>query len=744
MKIRIMTAAVAAVLSAWSPVGAARDSVALNYTLSTTNTVGIDTTTGGTLTVNPNINISAPSGAAITTYASSTANIVFVGSSTVTGSTGLTGKSFLSIAAGANAATVNFNGDVFATSFNHSGTGTVNLNGNLTGTNYYFNADGFLNIAADKVFTGAITVLPAANNIGTITLNSGAHIEGAIGAASYALNQINLIGDNASINGAIFARDFKILGDGAIITGALAVTNFSLANGNANVIGATSGTNFNLGPNTLSIDGALTLNAGATIATTITSNTVLGQILVGGASNITGAVQVIPTVLGALTISASPPANIYRIVDSASGTAGTVSVLNNNPRYTFAGLPTTIGIVEIQLTGVAPLITLVTAPDALKVAPILDVNAPNGTDLRVVQDAIAVLPNAGAINNSLAQLAPANTNLAAPWVAAQATQLIADTWMARLDEIKNLCCDTTCDASGKKPIPSKTRECKTNEQQSNLWLKGIGKYGQQDDANGMNGYKTDAFGLMLGYDVPVTERTRLGIGAGYVRSNIDGNHSDNQTKIDSYHLTAYFNYAPDAFFVQGAVTAGIDKYDVTRNIVFPGISRQATSDPTGHQYSAIINAGKHFGLNETVITPLVGLKATRLYVESYQESGAGDVNLRVDSQTYDFLQSTVGLKAERIIQTAKGSFVPEVHAKWLHDFNSTTMEQNALFTGGGDKFSIQGIKQDRDMYNVGAGLTLLSCNCDKTSWSVKALYDYKWNQTNYDAHQVSIIAGLNF
>jgi outer membrane autotransporter protein len=329
-------------------------------------------------------------------------------------------------------------------------------------------------------------------------------------------------------------------------------------------------------------------------------------------------------------------------------------------------------------------------------------------------------------------------------VAAQATQLIADTWMARLDEIQNLCCDTTCDASGKKPIPTKTRECKTNEQQSNFWLKGIGKYGTQDNVNGMNGYKTDAVGVMLGYDVPVTERTRVGLGAGYVRSNIDGNNSDNRTKIDSYHLTAYFNYAPDAFFLQGAVTAGVDKYDGTRNIVFPGISRQATSDATGQQYSATINAGKHFGLNETTITPLVGLKATRIYVEGYQESGAGDVNLRVDSQTYDFLQSSVGLKAERVIQTAKGSFAPEVHAKWLHDFNSTTMEQNALFTGGGAKFNMQGIVQDRDTYNVGAGVTFLTCNCDQTSWSVKGLYDYKWNGSHYDSHQVSLIAGLRF
>jgi hypothetical protein len=57
---------------------------------------------------------------------------------------------------------------------------------------------------------------------------------------------------------------------------------------------------------------------------------------------------------------------------------------------------------------------------------------------------------------------------------------------------------------------------------------------------------------------------------------------------------------------------------------------------------------------------------------------------------------------------------------------------------------MQGIKQDRDMYNVGAGLTFLSCDCDKNAWSVKGLSDYKWNESSYDSHQLSLIASIKF
>jgi hypothetical protein len=72
------------------------------------------------------------------------------------------------------------------------------------------------------------------------------------------------------------------------------------------------------------------------------------------------------------------------------------------------------------------------------------------------------------------------------------------------------------------------------------------------------------------------------------------------------------------------------------------------------------------------------------------------------------------------------------------------MSQDATFIGGGSKFYSQGITQDHDMYNVGAGMTFLSCNCDQNAWSVKGLYDYKWNDSHYDSHQASLIVGLRF
>ena len=703
MKNRLIVISVAAALAVWGPSlrAAPPEAVVLPGVVGPLGVLeGVDTTGAGILTVGngQNLNTNAVNVNAITPAAAAQADVRFFGSSTVTGNIGIP-SSLLNMDAGANGSTVTINGLVNTATFNVTGTGVVNFNNNVTGAGNYA-GDGFINLGAGRTLTGAL--ITATANTGTLTLNGGSSVIGAIGGAT-GLKMINLVGGNAAVTGAVQAMGF------------------------------------NLGANTLNITGALTTNAGGTIATTLASNAVFGNIVPTGPSNINpGGITVIPTVTGVLTNGTN-----FRIVNGLAGPLGApVVVINNNPRYTFTGVATTTGDVNIQLTGVAPLAALVTAPAAAAVAPILDVAAAPGSDLLTVQNAIAALTTTAATNNALSQLAPGASNIAAPWVAGQATRLFESMWMARVEEIQDQCCDATCDTS-KPNAPVNSRKCTGNER-SNWWGKGFGKEARQGDRNEVNGYETRSMGLMLAYDTPINSQTRAGVGGAYANTHIDGNNLGSTTKIDSYQLTAYVSHVPGPFFVQGAVTVGTDRYEGSRPISFQGVSRRAVADYNGQQYTGVVTAGKHFTFGRDTITPLASLQVSRIHVDSYTETGAGDVNLRVDSQNYNFVQSSVGVKAERLIQSGNSTWSPEVHVKWMHDFGSTTMQQNTAFTGGGATFTTKGIEQDRDLYNLGAGVTFLSCNCGAQASTVKALYDYKWNQSNYTSHQLSLIASLKF
>ena len=701
MRIRTMVAALAATLGTWAAPATAQQVVALPGVVGPVGvTDGVQTIGPGTLTVgNQNINTTNNAAGGITTNAANTANVTFNGNSTVTGFTGTAGATFLGVNAGATGTAVTFNGAVFASTFTVSGTGIVNLNGGLTGASV-FAGDGFINLAAGQTMAGAITT--AAAGTGTLTLGGGSTVVGAVGGGS----GLRLI---------------------------------SLPSGNATITGAVQALGFNLGMNTLNVTGALTTNAGATIATTIGGNLVFGRIVATGASSINaGGITVTPTVTGVVTNGTT-----FNIVNAPAGTNGaTVFVVNNNPRYTFVGIATTLGNVNIMLSGVTPLAALVVSPGAAAVAPILDINAAPGSDLLVVQNAIAVLTSAAAINNALTQLAPGTANLAAPLVAAQSARMFEDLWMGRMEEIQGLCCADSC--APRSAVPAYAQKCQTADQRGKWWARAFGNQGRQGSVDNMNGYRSNASGLMLAYDASLGERTRAGLGVGVANTAIDGDNTSSRTTITSYQLTGYLSQAIGAGFVQGALSAGRDNYSGSRSIVFPGISRTASSSYGGRQYTALVAAGWHFPVAGNVVTPLASLQASRIRVDGYAEGGAGDINLQVNSQSYNFVQSSLGVKAERVMQAGGTTFSPEVHAKWLHDFSSTTMRETAAFTGGGGTFTVQGISQSRELFNVGAGVTLLSCNCGGAAWSVKALYDYKWNQRNYSSNQVAILGSVRF
>jgi uncharacterized protein with beta-barrel porin domain len=120
----------------------------------------------------------------------------------------------------------------------------------------------------------------------------------------------------------------------------------------------------------------------------------------------------------------------------------------------------------------------------------------------------------------------------------------------------------------------------------------------------------------------------------------------------------------------------------------------------------------------------------------YNETGAGDINLQVKAQGYNFLESGIGVKVDRDFKYRDAVYVPEVHTKWLHEISNPALVQNAAFTTpGSSSFTTQGMKTADNTYNVGAGLTLFSCDCSDKKLSVEAVYDYDWRQDGYSAHQ---------
>ena len=531
---------------------------------------------------------------------------------------------------------------------------------------------GATNVTATN-FAGDGTISLAANTtvIGALTTTAGAN------TGTLALGNASVL--DGAVGGGIGIRSINLSGSGATST----------------ITGAANSFAFGLGTNTLNVTGAVTIAnglAGGVVNTTLASAGVFGSIRPLGATNLGATLQVNVTVAPGASI---PVGTVFNIVQTQtgtvqSGTNGTiVTVISSTPGYVFAAVPvggTVAGLVAI---------VLLSGPTVISALPI-----------------------------TLA--GPSVPDLAVPTVVFQNSRLFQNLWLSRFDEVMCGQVRQRREDEDSSPCPPKT---------NGWWLKGFGSLGNQGSDSNFAGYSSSIVGTMMAYDAAVTFNTRVGVGVGYARSAIAGYGNTGSVSFDTYRATAYFAHEQGPWFLFGDASFGINNYTSARNILLPGLASTAQSSYSGHEYTGSATTGYHFFAKGFTLTPLASLQYTRLTIGSHTETGAIDVNVTVQSQTYDFVETGLGGTVAHPFAYRGKTFVPEAHAKWLHLLNNPTAQNSGSFIADGTPFTAFGRANSPDTYNVGAGLTFLSCGCAAKTWSLEAVYDYYWRADSYSAHK---------
>jgi len=672
------------------------------------------------------------------------------------------------------------------------GTGTVNFeNGanNWMNNQTIFTADGTITLSPNTTVIGALTT--NTDNTGTLSLASGSVWDGAVGgpAASAGLKRINVVGGSdtagvsATITGAVNAYTFSLGTNTLNIGGTLTIADNSGVGGIINTTLASSSVYGHIVPT-----GAANLGSALTVNVTVPSTAVIS---VGTLFNIVDATS--GTDGSIATVAIQDPTNpLYQF--AAVPLTGTTAGLLTIETMT---VPLLVPIVTPPGVVLPP-----TAPIAAPVATAL-VDTPLTPDVTEVVAAINALSDPAAVVNAEAQLAPSTPALAAPLVTFRGAKEFQNLWSSRLDICRQVSHRNEGiitrrqvedaglnwgDVSSKliengwaeKVKPGKVRltanldqeqgrmsqvfgadfskllpvlqevdkdntTCRLHDSRGGWWGKGFGYFGHQDARSTFTAYDTRIYGTMLAYDAPILPNTRAGLGLGYAHSIIDGKTYDADLNFDTYQATAYIGHEMGPLFIHGSASAGWNDYHGERHIVFPGIDRRAKSKYTGEDYTAFSETGYHFFIKEMTLTPIASLQYSRVNVSGYTEKGAGDINLKVERQGYDFLESGLGAKIERDFSCHLGVFVPELHAKWLYEISNPKMEQSAAFLPAGSPlFTTPGLSIDRNTLNVGTGLTLLSCECGRTTWSVEGVYDYYRRDDGFSANQGMVRVTFGF
>jgi len=171
----------------------------------------------------------------------------------------------------------------------------------------------------------------------------------------------------------------------------------------------------------------------------------------------------------------------------------------------------------------------------------------------------------------------------------------------------------------------------------NLWGGVYGAWANQGSADGAFGYDADTFGVMLGGDIALSPKARIGLGIGFIKSDVDADTLAGQSAdVKSYQPTLYGSYAMDEFDVDWHLGYGWHENETTRFVPLAGAT--AKGDYNSSSVNAGVAVSKNFKMDEKLtLTPSVRLDYAYIDNDSYNETGADVLNLQVGSSDVDEL-----------------------------------------------------------------------------------------------------------
>ena len=164
----------------------------------------------------------------------------------------------------------------------------------------------------------------------------------------------------------------------------------------------------------------------------------------------------------------------------------------------------------------------------------------------------------------------------------------------------------------------------------------------------------------------------------------------------------------------------------------------ASSDPHAQLFNAGFELRNTFQVSDSLaITPKVGLDYTHVAMSDYSENGGSALNLDVNSDDLDSLQSVVGAKAEWMFTPLIGL---DAHGYYRYEFLDTQVRFASEFLGLRDvSFETESPDLNGHSGNIGAAFIFVPAE----NASVNLGYDL-WLADEYVGHQISATMQMEF
>ncbi len=278
-----------------------------------------------------------------------------------------------------------------------------------------------------------------------------------------------------------------------------------------------------------------------------------------------------------------------------------------------------------------------------------------------------------------------------------------------------------------------------------MFVNAVGGVGDTISTSRENASDFYSAGFIAGLDYRFTDNFVSGMAFGYshlgseFQRNV--NVSGGDINADIYNLSLFGAYDWKNFYVDGVFTYGWSDYNVRRSVDIisnnpggstGGATRVANSNPNGEQYSTGLGLGYNHQINAFNLRPFARLDYYHGNIGQYSETGAIGLDLTVNEQNFDSLQTQVGAQLSYASSHSFGVIIPEVNLSWHHEFLNDSRAINARYTADFNNNTLTALTDspDRDYLTMGIGVSSVLQGGMQLFLNYQALVGY----TNVNSH----------
>lgn len=501
-------------------------------------------------------------------------------------------------------------------------------------------------------------------------------------------------------------------------------------------------------PGKLTIGGNYSQTSTGSLLIQLASRTVADQLVVGGAANLDGSLQVVT--LGNYRIKNGAT---YTILTAANGVTGkfidiaTASSLKLDVIYeTNSVILKSFYSLFSDVSGLTPNERVVAKTlDKMLLNAKYDYNA----SFNKVVDSLNQFFSTKEVPLALEQLVPTDLVIL-PDASFNLAQVQAANLERRMEEIRSGYAEFHAATTSPSTYYNSSATVRNDEVQylgadgralcptpldRNLgfFLNGSGEFVNENSTTMATAGKFTTGGVSTGGDYRFNnDWLAVGLTAGYANTSTEG-RGDGVVGIDSGNLGVYTTAFRDGFYVNGIMGGGCNNYDVKRDTL-GGLAR---GDTSGYNFNALLGTGYTCYVNALSVGPIASLRYSWVGIDGFAEHGSL-APLDIQEQNKSSVKSTLGFQVAYALPAGSVTVKPQVRAQWKHEYANDSRDIGASFLN--NAYTVTGPTLGTDSLLVDVGVTVQI----NPALGVYAYYNGDIGASNYTANSVFGGVQVNF